>query len=150
MLANLSLSIVFFPPGSEDPSRLWNCHNKGPVQLGSPICAWDTPEHCLSFSRVSSCVGFVFNHPVSDPYFDPLAHVPLHPDELFDVLFFWLDLTGLLINFLPPDSPMYVPLGTLPGAPSHPCRLLFRAARIGDELIPSFLPHLAAWEDCRK
>lgn len=150
MLANLLSSALFsFPSGSEDPSRLWNCHNKGSCPAAHPSVPEIRPEHCLSFPRVSSCVGFVSNHPVSDPYFDPLAHVPLHPDELWHIILLtWLN--WLLINFLPPDSPMYAPVGTLPGSPSTLADSCSEQPLTGDELISIAPPTSGCLEGCRK
>lgn len=66
----------------------------GAVRTRAP-CSWAhqpvhkmSPEHCPSIPGVSSSAGFVSSHPVSDPHFGPLDHVPSSSSSLMNFLIY--------------------------------------------------------------
>lgn len=108
------------------PIKLWDSlqalmlSEQGPCPAGlTDLCV----GHCTALSQHSQgkflswlCLQSSFFWPLLWSFGSCSTQLP-QPDELFDLLFVWVGLTTLLINFLPPDSSMHTPAGTLPGPP---------------------------------
>lgn len=83
------------------------------------------PEHCLRIPKGKFLSWLCLQSSCFWPSlwsFGSCSTQLLQPDELFDLWFFWVDLTGLLINFLPLIVP-YKPCWLPSRIPSHTCRL---------------------------